>query len=145
MTLIPPPEENERPWLEEHDACALIANIRKGGRPTHGNVKRTLAALGRMGHRTGEVAGEGDGCGLPTDIPRTIWAQTMESIGQRGELAQDPNFFVIHLFLPQEGTADVVRRITEIAELSILQILYNAAGQTCPEMLGPLARGQEPV
>src|SRR4051794_35266390 len=67
MSLKPPPEENQRPWLEEHDACALIGNIRKGGRPTHGNVKRTLAALGRMGHRTGEVAGEGDGCGLLTD------------------------------------------------------------------------------
>src|SRR5262245_52001225 len=145
MKISPPAEENQRPWLDEHDSCALIANVRKLGRPTHGNVKRTLAALGRMGHRTGEVAGEGDGCGLLTDIPRTIWARTMESIEQRGELAQDPNFFVIHLFLPQQGTADIVRRITEIAELSILQILYNAAGQTRAEMLGPLARAQEPV
>ncbi len=145
MSLKPPPEENQRPWLEEHDACALIANIRKGGRPTHGNVKRTLAALGRMGHRTGEVAGEGDGCGLLTDVPRTIWARTLESVGQRGELANDPNFFVIHLFLPTDNTEAVVGRITEIAELSILQILYSAAGETRPEMLGPLARAQEPV
>jgi glutamate synthase (NADPH/NADH) large chain len=145
MAIHPPPEENQRPWLDEHDGCALVANIRKQGRPTHGNVKRTLAALGRMGHRTGEVAGEGDGCGLLTDIPRIIWARTMESIGQRGELASDPHFFVIHLFLPQENTADIVRQIAEQAELSVLQILYSAPGQTRPEMLGPLARAQEPV
>src|SRR5215468_608980 len=145
MTLTPPSEENQRPWLDEHDACALIANVRKAGRPTHGNVKRTLAALGRMGHRTGEVAGEGDGCGLLTDIPRIIWARTMESLGKPGDLASDPHFFVIHLFLPQQGTTDIVRQITERAELSVLQIWYSAAGQTRPEMLGPLARAQEPV
>src|SRR5258708_4033022 len=144
-SITPPAEENQRPWLDEHDSCALIANVRKAGRPTHGNVKRTLAALGRMGHRTGEVAGEGDGCGLLTDIPRIIWARTMESIGQRGELASDPQFFVIHLFLPRSNTDEIVQQITEIAELSVLQILYSAAGQTRPEMLGPLARAQEPI
>ncbi len=145
MTLKPPTEENQRPWLDEHDACALIANVRKGGRPTHGNVKRTMAALGRMGHRTGEVDGEGDGCGVLTDIPRIIWGRQMESVGQRPELASDPHFFVIHLFLPQQDTASIVDQILERAKLSILQILYNEPGQTRPEMLGPLARAQEPV
>lgn len=145
MKINPPPEENQRPYLEEHDACALIANVRKAGRATHGNVKRTLAALGRMGHRTGEVAGEGDGCGLMTDIPRTIWARAMNVIGKSGELASDPNFFVIHLFLPQTNTNALVEQITEQAQLHVLQVLYNAPGQTRPEMLGPLARAQEPV
>ena len=64
MSLLPPAEENQRPWLEEHDSCALIANVRKAGRPTHGNVKRTLAALGRMGHRTGEVDVDADDGGV---------------------------------------------------------------------------------
>src|SRR5258706_8544226 len=145
MSITPPVEENQRPWLDEHDSCALIANVRKIARPTHGNVKRTLSALGRMGHRTGEVAGEGDGCGLLTDIPRLIWARTMESIDQKGELANSPNFFVIHLFLPQTNTAAIVQQITERAELSVLQVLYSAPGQTRAEMLGPLARAQEPV
>ncbi|MFN8420731.1 MAG: hypothetical protein U0528_16030, partial [Anaerolineae bacterium] len=113
MNITPPPEENQRPWLDEHDACALIANIRKQGRPTHGNVKRTLLALSRMGHRTGEVAGEGDGCGLMTDIPRILWARTMNSIGKASEVATDPHFFVIHLFLPQQNTDEIVRQITE--------------------------------
>ncbi|MBX3063989.1 MAG: alpha-hydroxy-acid oxidizing protein [Anaerolineae bacterium] len=145
MNITPPPEENQRPWLDEHDACALIANIRKQGRPTHGNVKRTLLALSRMGHRTGEVAGEGDGCGLMTDIPRILWARTMNSIGKASEVATDPHFFVIHLFLPQQNTDEIVRQITERAELNVLQILFSAPGQTRPEMLGPLARRQEPV
>src|ERR1041385_3041665 len=57
-------------WLEEHDACALVASIRKNGQATHGNLKRALAALSIMGHRSGEVNGEGDGCGVLTDIPR---------------------------------------------------------------------------
>jgi len=144
-SLIPPTEENERPYLLEHDACALIANIRKGGRPTHGNVKRTLAALARMGHRTGEVQGEGDGCGVLTDIPRTIWTQIMQRIGQPSDLARDPHFFVAHLFLPQQDTEAIVRRIGEIAQLRVLQIVYSAYGQTRSEMLGPLARAQEPV
>jgi glutamate synthase (NADPH/NADH) large chain len=145
MNITPPAEENHRPYLDEHDSCALIANVRKGGRPTHGNVKRTLLALSRMGHRTGEVAGEGDGCGLMTDIPRIVWARHMETHGKSGAQANDPQFFVAHLFLPQDNTADLVRQITETAALRVLQILHSAPGETKPEMLGPLARRQEPV
>ena len=54
----------------ERGACALICAVRKGGQPTHGNVKRTIEALARMGHRTGYIEGEGDGVGILTDIPR---------------------------------------------------------------------------
>src|SRR5919198_5472789 len=70
----------------EHDACAIIANVKKDGRASHGNVKRTLEALARMGHRTGEVEGEGDGAGLQTDIPRERWAKRLEAAGLRGSL-----------------------------------------------------------
>ena len=38
-------------WLEERDACALVASVRKNGEATHGNLKRALAALSIMGHR----------------------------------------------------------------------------------------------
>ena len=54
-------------WLDERDACALVASVRKNGEATHGNLKRALAALSIMGHRSGEVNGEGDGCGVMTD------------------------------------------------------------------------------
>ena len=60
----------------ERDACAIICYINKAGKPTHGNVQRTIDALIKMGHRAGEINGEGDGCGILTDIPRDIWAES---------------------------------------------------------------------
>ncbi|MBY6275216.1 hypothetical protein, partial [Symbiobacterium thermophilum] len=53
----------------EHDACALMAAVRKDGHPTHAVVADALAALDRMVHRSGDVDGEGDGCGVQIDIP----------------------------------------------------------------------------
>ncbi|HUE99426.1 MAG TPA: hypothetical protein VMN99_09235 [Anaerolineales bacterium] len=73
-------------WLEERDACALVASVRKNGEATHGNLKRALAALSIMGHRCGEVNGEGDGCGVMTDIPRLLRAQALEQEGKPGWL-----------------------------------------------------------
>src|SRR3712207_3919249 len=78
----------------ERDACAIIANVKKDGRPSHGNVKRTLEALARMGHRTGEVEGEGDGAGLQTDIPRERWARRLEAESLRGTLTTRAQFTV---------------------------------------------------
>ena len=137
MTRSVPPEELQRPWLEEHDSCALIANVRKQGRPSHGNVKRTLEALGQMGHRTGEVLGEGDGCGLLTDIPRAIWAHTLRAYDHPAELVDDPHFFVMHLMIPQGTAPEVMHQITALAELCVLQVLLSQPGRVRPEMLGP--------
>ncbi|MCX6065433.1 MAG: hypothetical protein NT121_06725, partial [Chloroflexi bacterium] len=86
-------------WLEEHDACAIVASVRKSGDASHGNLKRALAALSIMGHRSGEVNGEGDGCGVLTDIPRRLWAQALEQEGKPGWLAEDRRFFVGHLMI----------------------------------------------
>src|SRR5687767_1326222 len=91
-------------WLEERDACALVASIRKSGEATHGNLKRALAALSIMGHRCGEVNGEGDGCGVMTDIPRLLWAQALEQEGKPGWLAEDRRFFVGHFMIPNTET-----------------------------------------
>src|SRR5687767_3665961 len=87
-------------WLDERDACALVASIRKNGEATHGNLKRALGALSIMGHRSGEVNGEGDGCGVMTDIPRLLWAQALEQARKPGWLAEDRRFFVGHLMIP---------------------------------------------
>ena len=53
----------QRMLADEHDACAIVASIRTSGEATHGNLKRTIEALGQMGHRSGDVQSEGDGCG----------------------------------------------------------------------------------
>src|ERR671912_425384 len=105
-------------WLDERDACALVASIRKNGEATHGNLKRALAALSIMGHRSGEVNGEGDGCGVLTDIPRLLWAQALEHEGKPGWLAEDRRFFVGHLMIPNTNTdfgteATVINMLTE--------------------------------
>src|ERR1043165_1874004 len=91
-------------WLEEHDACALVASIRKNGEATHGNLKRALAALSIMGHRSGQVNGEADGCGVLTDIPRLLWSQALEQEGKPGWLAEDRRFFVGHFMIPNTNT-----------------------------------------
>ena len=65
----------------ERDACAIICYINKSGRPSHGNVQRTIEALVKMGHRAGEINGEGDGCGILTDIPRLLWQEILAADG----------------------------------------------------------------
>ena len=128
---------------EEHDACALIANVRKGGHASHGNVKRTLEALTRMGHRTGEVNGEGDGCGLLTDIPRQLWGMYLEQEGYPGALAQASRFFVGHVFIPasqREHAAAIEQRMTEILSAFGCNILVARPGPVRSSALGPLGR-----
>jgi glutamate synthase (NADPH) large chain len=83
----------------ERDACAIICYINKAGRPSHGNVQRTIEALVKMGHRAGEINGEGDGCGILTDIPRTLWGEILAGSGHKPELAHHPGFAVGHLLL----------------------------------------------
>ncbi|HVF27886.1 MAG TPA: hypothetical protein VM943_06585, partial [Pyrinomonadaceae bacterium] len=90
----------------EHDACAIIANVKKDGRASHGNVKRTLEALTRMGHRTGEIEGEGDGAGLQTDIPREWWGRRLEAVGLRRKLSARAHFTVAHIMIPHEESVN---------------------------------------
>src|ERR1044072_3579073 len=143
---------DERPSLWRHDeserdACAIIANVKKDGKPSHGNVKRTLEALARMGHRTGEVEGEGDGAGLQTDIPRERWAKRLETAGLRGSLASRAQFTVAHIMIPHEHRADaeeIKQRALELFEDSVFEVLVAEAARVRTEALGPQARAMEP-
>ncbi len=131
----------------EHDACAIIANVKKDGRASHGNVKRTLEALVRMGHRTGEIEGEGDGAGLQTDIPRERWAKRLEAVGLRGKLSTRVQFVVAHLMIPHEHRADaeeIKRRALALFEEHVLEVLIAEPARVRSEALGPLARATEP-
>src|ERR1700690_3055409 len=133
-------------WLDERDACALVASIRKNREATHGNLKRALAALSIMGHRCGEVNGEGDGCGVMTDIPRLLWAQALEHAGKPGWLAEDRRFFVGHLMIPNtEPDVDGVQAvILTMLKKKGIDLLLERPVQTRPQALGKMARMQVP-
>jgi len=132
-------------WLEERDACALVASIRKNGQATHGNLKRALAALSIMGHRSGEVNGEGDGCGVMTDIPRLLWAQALEHEGKPGWLAEDRRFFVGHFMIPNTNIDfGIEASIIEMLQESGMDLLLERPVQTRPQALGKMARLQAP-
>ncbi len=133
-------------WLDEYDACALVASIRKNGEATHGNLKRALAALSIMGHRCGEVNGEGDGCGVMTDIPRLLWAQALEHEGKPGWLAEDRRFFVGHLMIPNTETniAGIQASVINMINESGMDLLVERPILTRPPALGKMARLQAP-
>jgi glutamate synthase (NADPH/NADH) large chain len=134
--------------LDEHDACAIVASIRKGGEATHGNLKRTIEALGKMGHRSGDVQGEGDGCGVLTDIPRRVWARNLESMGRPAWLSEDKRFFVGHLMIPRSQEAGARQwkdRVVGLAQTIGADVLLEQPGVTRPEALGRMAQAQEPV
>jgi glutamate synthase (NADPH/NADH) large chain len=133
-------------WLDERDACALVASVRKNGEATHGNLKRAMTALSIMGHRSGEVNGEGDGCGVMTDIPRLLWAQALEKDGKPGWLAEDRRFFIGHLMLANnEATlADDQKLIIDLLKNAGIDMLIDRPIQSRPQALGKTARQQVP-
>ncbi len=132
----------------ERDACALICAVRKGGEATHGNVKRTIEALARMGHRTGYIDGEGDGVGIMTDIPRQLWTKKLARVGLRSSLASNRNFWVAHLMIPAEARSRAENLIEQIC-LQItsagLDVLLDHAGKVDPHVLGRNAESNAPV
>lgn len=132
----------------ERDACALICSVRKGGQATHGNVKRTIEALARMGHRTGSINGEGDGVGIMTDIPRQLWTKRLAQARLRASLATDRNFWVAHLMIPHTArnrSAYLIEQICRSIANRGLEILLDREGNVDSGVLGSNAEQNEPV
>jgi glutamate synthase (NADPH/NADH) large chain len=145
-----PPAAGYQQWLldEERDSCALVVNMRKGGASSHGNVKRTLEALLKMGHRTGEVDGEGDGCGLMTDIPRQLWADCLEAQERPGALSLDKRFFVAHIMIPmahRAGATAIQERLRQMVAQENCLLLCEQTGNVRSQALGKLGRRDEPL
>ncbi|MFY9614044.1 MAG: glutamate synthase-related protein [Candidatus Dormiibacterota bacterium] len=143
----PIPAAEQRDLLkDEHDACALIANVRKKGGASHGNVKRTIEALMMMAHRSGIVDGEGDGCGVLTDIPRKIWAARLVQAGLFEAVTTHPRFFVGHFMIPRgtDHAGDVRNKVEEHFKAIGADILWSGNGETQPYSLGPAAAAEEP-
>lgn len=133
---------------DHRDACALICAVRKGGQATHGNVKRTIEALARMGHRTGYINGEGDGVGILTDIPRQLWSQWLTEAGLIGSLATDRNFWVAHVMIPRTNETDsdaIMETVVHEISATGLHILLDRRGEVKSRVLGPNAEQNEPI
>ena len=133
--------------IAERDACAIIALINKQGQATHANIVRTIQALKHMAHRSGDINGEGDGCGITTDIPTAVWGRRLEAQGLSRHLAQSRRFFVGHLLLPQkqdsqrQGLQEQVRQIFAAQDIEILLEKEDGARST---ELGPRGRVEAP-
>ena len=132
----------------ERDACAIICFVNKAARPTHGNVQRTIDALIKMGHRAGEIDGEGDGCGILTDIPRLLWREVLAEAGHSAAMADDPGFAVGHLLIPREllGEApDIRETIQGRLAAAGAELLVERPGPVRSEVLAARAREGEPL
>jgi glutamate synthase (NADPH/NADH) large chain len=131
----------------EHDSCGIICIIEKTGKPTRKNVDETIRSLIQMEHRSGFIDGEGDGCGILTDIPRTLWSQYLHRAGLDGELAYSPAFAVGHIFVPRTGhdasqvQADIREQFANLG----FTILLERENQVNSTVLGKNGKRDEPV
>jgi glutamate synthase (NADPH) large chain len=133
------------PSVEDKDACAIYASVRKDATPSHEPIERAIPALQKMLHRAGNVDGEGDGCGLLVDIPRRIWAEEVRAGGHDPSLTLDDAFAVAHVFV--ERSQDLERIQHDARELlghGGFRILAERIGAVDSSALGPTAREEEP-
>ncbi|MDQ2784860.1 MAG: glutamate synthase, partial [Chloroflexota bacterium] len=132
----------------EHDACGLVAMVERHGYPTRDNVTRVLHALATMHHRSGEIDGEGDGCGILTDIPRALWARDLAALGSDASLADDPRFAVGHFFVPpteREHAATIMRSVDDVIRAAGCELLVSRPMAVVSDALGRLGLREEPT
>lgn len=146
---MPIPDPNNSGLIpEERDACAIIGYFNKSGYPSHSNVQRTIDALIKMGHRAGEIGGEGDGCGILTDIPRQLWRGILEKEGQNPHLVDHEGFAIAHLLVPQQELArdeQLITRILTMCGRHGAEVLVEHRGQVRSEALSTMAKAGEPL
>lgn len=106
-----------------------------------------MEALQKMGHRSGDINGEGDGCGIMTDIPRDLWARRLEEYGLSRHLAESAGFFLGHFLVPAflRPKREVTSGIRRLLEQRGCDLLMELAGVTRDEELGPRARADAPL
>ncbi len=132
----------------EHDACGLVAMVERHGAPTRENITRILRALATMHHRSGEIDGEGDGCGILTDIPRALWARDLTATGYDPSLADSPHFAVGHFFVPPADRAHVAGIMASVEDVICAagcELLMSRPMAVVSDALGRLGRREEPT
>ncbi|HET9184731.1 MAG TPA: hypothetical protein VFN82_01200, partial [Solirubrobacterales bacterium] len=134
------------PSVEENDACAIYASVRKDATPSHEPIELAIPALQKMLHRAGNVDGEGDGCGLLVDLPRKIWAEEVRVGGHDPALTLDDAFAVAHIFIERSQNVEKIRHdARELLAEGGFRILAEREGKVDSTALGPTAREEEPV
>jgi len=143
-----PAVQADQPLCQERDACAIIAFVDKRGRVNHANIVRTIEALKKMAHRSGDINDEGDGCGIMADLPRELWSRRLHRAGLSPHLAESSGFFVGHLLLPlriRHRAEEVQANVRRIFALRGLDIVLELQGGTNDSELGPMARAEIPL
>lgn len=131
----------------EHDSCGIICIIEKDGHPSRDNIRKTIDALVKMEHRSGFIDGEGDGCGILTDIPRALWEKRLADAGLDSALARDPRFSIAHIFIPrrlEQPVADIQSVVRSMFAERGIRILLEQEAQTNSDALGKNGRLDEP-
>jgi len=137
--LVPPPS------VEDKDACAIFAAIRKDATPSHAPVELAVPALQKMLHRAGNVDGEGDGCGLLVDLPRKIWAEEVRAGGHDPSLTLDEAFAVAHVFIERPQDRERIQHdARNLLGQGGFRILAERIGVVNSPALGHTAREEEP-
>ncbi|WP_246362995.1 glutamate synthase-related protein [Paenibacillus alba] len=132
----------------EHDSCGIICIIEKNGHPSRDNIQKTIDALVKMEHRSGFINGEGDGCGILTDIPRALWEKKLTDAGQDGKLAYDNRFSVGHIFVPRKldlTVTEIQNGIRELFASHDVSIILEQENQVDSSVLGPNGLNDEPT
>jgi glutamate synthase (NADPH/NADH) large chain len=131
--------------VEDRDACALYAAVRKDGKANHEAIETAFVALHKMLHRAGNVDGEGDGCGVMIDIPRVIWAEEVRKGGHAASLTLDPAFAVAHIFMPRTQKFErVAHQAQQILSRGGFRVLAERRDEVTSSALGAIAREEEP-
>ncbi|WP_442603024.1 glutamate synthase-related protein [Paenibacillus sp. KN14-4R] len=134
--------------LTEHDSCGIVCIIEKDGHPSTSNIQKTIDALVKMEHRSGFIAGEGDGCGILTDIPRALWQRKLQDANLNGSLAYDEAFSVAHIFVPRKDDLSVdtiqagIRKLFAKHNISIILEQENGVNRS---VLGANGLNDEPL
>ncbi|HEX4730963.1 MAG TPA: glutamate synthase central domain-containing protein, partial [Solirubrobacterales bacterium] len=132
--------------VEDNDACAIYASVRKDATPSHEPIELAIPALQKMLHRAGNVDGEGDGCGLLLDLPRKIWAEEVRVGGHDPALTLDGAFAVAHVFVERSQDVEKVKHdARELLAAGGFRILAERIGKVDSTALGPTAREEEPI
>ncbi len=133
------------PSVEDKDACAIYASVRKDATPSHVPVARALENLQKMLHRAGNVDGEGDGCGVLVDIPRKIWAEEVRAGGHNPALVLDEGFCVAHVFIERSQDLERLQHdARQVLAAGGFRILAERLGKVDSQALGATAREEEP-